>query len=67
MIDAKKIPNCNQCEWLTWALGGKCFKCNINPAKRFDYPMLHGWFCKDYINWEVAAKEIAERNKKENK
>ena len=58
--------SCHNCFWCRIALTGKkMFKCKLHPKKRFNHPMLHGWFCIENVSEEDAKKirELRERGK----
>ena len=54
--------SCNNCFWCRYSLTPpKIWKCKLYPKKRFNKPILHGWFCKDKIKYEVVEQKIKEK------
>ena len=49
------MKTCENCIWrrYTCGYGKKIFKCKMEEGKRFNYPKLHGWFCKRYANKRI--------------
>ena len=41
--------NCYYCQYAYY--GNKTYKCKMHPeTKRFNFPFLHGFFCKYFLN-----------------
>ena len=53
------MKNCKKCVWCRYCLdlnSDKIFKCKF-LSKGFNYPEIHGLFCKRYANKIVEQKK----------
>ena len=58
--------SCKNCYWCQTSLSTKkMWKCKLNPVRRFDYPGLHGWFCKERATEEEVVEAAKQKGEKD--